>query len=185
MPLPLIPLILGLAGGSAIGGALEGRKSARTSTSTPTIAPEFKSLSDLLRSRAEERLRGGFDMSGIRAGGVQGINNVFSGLQQSSENNLTARGLATSPVAATVGTTLDTARGGSIIDFLNTLPAMQRQMQNQDMSIAGDVLGSFGTGTTSVGAGSPLGGAFTGGASSLARMLGLLAGQGQFGGIGK
>ena len=160
-------------GGSALGGVLSNTQGARTSTSTPTISPEYKTLADLLRSRAEERLRSNFDIGGIRAGGIQGINSVFSGLQQSSENNLTARGLATSPVAATVGTNLNTARGGSIIDFLNTLPAMQRQFQNQDMTAGQDILRS-GTGLSSVGAGSALGS----GLGSAAEMLALLRGMG-------
>lgn len=174
MPFPLIPAIL--AGASAIGSAISNKKGARTSTSTPTIAPEFKTLSDLLRSRAEERLRSSVDLSGLASTGTQNINDAFAGGRLASENNLTARGLGTSPVAAAVGSDSDQARVGSIAQFLNTLPTLQRQFQDQDMAMAGNVLGRFGTGTTGVGAGSALGS----GIGSAAEMLAFLKGQGVF-----
>lgn len=173
-----LPAVLG--GAAAVGGALENTKGARTTTTTPTIAPEYKTLADLLRSRAEDRLRSNLDMSGYTASGISGINDVFKGLQQSSANNLTARGLATSPIAGVVGTNLDLARGGNIVDFLNTIPLLQRQFQNEDMGIAQNVLG-LGRGTTSVGPGSVAAGAINSGVGSVAKLLGLLHGQGVFG----
>jgi hypothetical protein len=173
MPFPLIPLAI--AGISGLAGAISNKKSARTSTSAPTIAPEFKTLSDLLRSRAEQNLRSSMDMSGIQAGGIQNINDTFGGIAQSQNNSLTARGLASSPVAATVDAGREQARGGNIADFLNTIPQMQRQFQTQDMNNASNVL-RFGAGNTSVGPGSALGS----GMGSAAEMLAFLKGMGQF-----
>lgn len=180
MPFPLLGLLPALlTGGSAVAGALSNTKGARTSTATPTISPEYKTLADLLRSRAEERLRSNMDMSGYKASGIQGINEAFQGIQQSSANNLTSRGLASSPVAGQVGANIDMARGGNIAEFLNTIPQLQRQFQNQDLGIAQDVLRQ-GMGTESVGAGSAAGGAF----GSAAEMLAFLSGQGLLGGGG-
>ncbi len=168
------PIISGLAG---IGGALENTAGARTSTMTPTLAPEYKTLSDLLRSRAEQRLRDSVDLSGYQATGLSNINDVFKGLQQSSANNLTARGLADSPVAATVGANLDQARGGQMVNFLNSIPLLQNQLQGEAMSSALPVL-NMGRGQTSTGPGSVLGG----GLSSAAEMMAYLTGLGALGG---
>ena len=142
----LVPLIS--AGISGVGSLLSNRESARTSK--PVIAPEFKTLADLLRTRAEERLRSSADMSGFQASGAQNINDVAGGIKQAVENNLTTRGLASSPVAATVGTNLELGRGANIAQFLNSLPLLQRQMQNQDMAAAADAL-RFGTGNVAPG----------------------------------
>jgi hypothetical protein len=190
VPIPLLAT-LGILGGSAVAGALSNTKGARTSTSsstntiTPTFAPEFKTLSDMLRFRAEDRLRNSVDMGGYQASGVANINDAFAGIQQASDNNLTSRGLATSPVAGAVGANLQTARGGSIAEFLNTIPLLQRQLQDQDTASALNVL-NIGRGTTSTGTGtgvapgSAAGGAF----GSAAEMLAFLAGQGLLGGGG-
>lgn len=180
MPFPLlIPAIT--AGIGAIGSALSNKKSARTGTSTmtPTLAPEYKTLSDLLRSRAEDRLRSSVDLSGYTAGGVENINNAFGGIQQSIANNLTARGLASSPVAGAVGANVDIARGGNIAQFLNTIPQLQRQYQLEDMQAALPIL-NLGRGTTTVGIepGSATGSAL----STIGGLLGYLHAQGVIGG---
>ena len=179
MPFPLlIPAIT--AGIGALGGLLENKKSARTTTSTPTLAPEYKTLSDLLRGRAEDRLRSSFDTSGIEANGIQGINDSFNGVNQSIANNLTARGLANSPVAAAATTNAELARGGQISQFLNTLPQIRRQYENEDFGNALNVLNSA-RGQTTVGPGSMGAGAF----GSAAELLAYLSGRGLLGGGNK
>jgi hypothetical protein len=169
-----------LSGASAVGGALSNTKGARTSTYMPTIAPEYKSLADLLRGRVEERMRKQFDASGMEASGISNINDVFRNVKTASDNNLTSRGLATSPVAGAVDTNLETARGGNIAEFLNSIPQIQRQYENDDLSNALNVL-NLGRGTETVAPGSAVGSAFTSGVGSMARLLGMMHGQGTFG----
>ena len=74
------------------------------------MLPEFKTLSDMLRSRAEDRLRGSMDMSGIEATGIQGINDAYGGAEMALENSLTSRGLGTSPVAGAANLNLGRRR---------------------------------------------------------------------------
>lgn len=161
----LIPLGLGVAG-----DILSNTKGARTTTSTPTITPEYKTLADLLRGRAEQRLRSSTDLGGYAASGISGINDVYGNVGQTLNNSLTARGLATSPVAATVDTNLQTARAGSIAQLLNSLPLLQRQLQNEDMSAALGLIDNLGRGTTSVGPGSALGAGIGGAGQALGHL---------------
>ncbi len=178
MPFPLL-VPLAIAAGSAIAGGLSNTKAARTSTAMPTVSPEYKTLGDLLRSRAEERLRSTIDMRGYEANGISNINDAFGGISQTLNNNLTSRGLGTSPVAGAVDANTQMARGGNIAQFLNTIPQLQRQMQSDDMTQAMNIF-QQGLGQTNVGAGSALGSAFGSGAE----MLAFLHGKGAFGGGG-
>ena len=170
----LIPAIAGAA--TVAGDVIGNTAGARTSTSAPVISPEFQPLATLLRNRATQRLQSGFDTAPLASTGISDINNVYSGIKQSIGNDLTARGLSTSPIAGTVGANVDLARAANITNFLNTLPMMQRQMQNQDLALAGNVLGEFGTGRTATGAGSALGA----GLGSAGEVLAYLNGLGAF-----
>lgn len=163
------PAALSIAGSVASNTA-----GARTSTSMPTLSPEYKTLSDLLRGRAEQRFMQSMDTSGLAANGIQNINEAFSGINQATQNNLTARGLANSPVAATALTNVETARGGNIAQYLNNLPILQRQLEGQDFNNALNLL-SRNTGVTNVGAGSALGA----GLDDLSSWLGYLTRQRQ------
>lgn len=168
----LIPVAAG-----AIGGVLENREAARRSTTTPTLSPEYKTLNDLLRARAEQRLKDTIDMSGYEANGLANINDAYSGADAAIENSLTARGLSRSPVAGNAVTQSNLRRGGDAAQFLNTIPQLQRQYQNEDMGFASGLLNAN-RGQQSVAPGSVAGGAF----SSAAEMLAYLQGKGVLGG---
>ncbi len=152
---------------AAVGGALSNTAGARTSTATPSIAPGYQSLADLLKARAMGRLQTGTDLSGYTAGGLHDINTAYSG----AGTNLNA-------AAAT--TKLAASRAGSMADFLNTIPLLQRSLQNQDISQGQSILGQAGIGSTTVGAGSAVGGGF----SSAAELLAYLQGKGKLGPLG-
>ncbi len=175
-------LIPGLvAGGLGIAGDVLGNtQGARTSTSTPTIAPEYKTLADLLRTRAQQRLQSSTDLSGFTANGISGINNAYGGASTALNNSLTARGLATSPVAGTGETNLQLGRAGSIAQFLNSVPLLQRQFQNEDQNAATNLISQLGRGTSTVGAGSAVGA----GLGSAGELLAYLNGLGAFGNKG-
>ena len=159
-------LNLGLAG---LGGYLNNTTGARTGLQAPVIAPEFQGLAGVLRQRALERLQSPIDTSSLAAQGISGINDVYRGISQANKNNLTARGLATSPVAGVVDANTNLARGGQIASYLNQLPLIQQQLSNNDIAAGGDVL-RFGTGSQTTLPGSALGG----GLSNLAGMFGYL-----------
>ncbi len=172
----LIPTIAS-AGIGAIGGALGNTQGARTSTSTPTIAPGYQSLAQLLQQRAMQRLNTDTNLSGFQSTGLENIGQSFRNAQTGLNANLTARGLATSPVAAAAQARLGVAQAGQNAQFMNTIPLIQRQFQNEDMANALGQVTQLGRGTSNVGAGSALAGGF----SSAAELLAYLQGKGALG----
>lgn len=178
-----------LTGASAVGGALLNTKGARTSTSQSTVGytepAEYKSMGDLLRARYTQKLNSTTPLEGYEANGLSNINDVFRGLKLASDNNLTSRGLGTSPVAATADTNLEGARGSQMAQFLNSLPLLQKQLGDQDLQSAADFYArrplTTTTNSTGVAPGSAVGGAVTSGVTTMAKLLGILHGQGSFG----
>ena len=176
--LSLIPTLL-TAGAAAAGGFLSNTKGARTgqqtNTTTPIESPAYASLGDLLRARAEERLRGrSFDFSGYKAGGIQDINDVFRNAQTGLNADLTSRGLGTSPIAGTATAHLAGERAGNIAQFLSGIPELRRKYENEDFAAAGGVYATRPMGTQQSGTYTLPGSALAGGAASLAQMLAYL-----------
>jgi hypothetical protein len=179
MPLPLLP-IAGLAA-SALGGFFGNRGKKTTQTSTPTLDPKFGPLQSLLMEQTMGRLRDGGIPKGYETGQIGEINNTFDLIGQKQGNDLTARGLGASPIAGLVGANREQARGGEIVQMQRQIPQMARQNQLQDMMAAMGLLGQGrGNTSTQTDPGNPLGGAL----GNFASMLGMLMGQGAFGGGG-
>jgi hypothetical protein len=166
MPFPLaIPLIT--SGLSFLGGLVGNKQKSATSRN---YGPLQQQLLDLIR----KRLSGSADLSGYTSGGIQDINRTYDTIAQSQSNDLTARGLGTSPVAGAVDATRQNARAGSIAGFRNSIPLLQRQLQGDDLGLAASLFG----GRTSTG---ESGGGLGGGFDSLSTMLGYLMKSGAFG----
>lgn len=171
---------------SAIGGALANRgssSSSGTSSTMPQVAPEFQGLQAQMLDMVKRRLATSTDLSGYTAGGVRDINRTFDLAGQSTANNLTARGLSGSPVAGAADASRNVARAGAIGNFRASIPLVQRDLQGQDLGLAGSLLG-FGRGTTSTGnttGTQSLGGGAAGSFENLASMLGYLSATGQLG----
>jgi hypothetical protein len=138
----------------------------------------------MLRSRAEQRLRRSLDMSGYEANGISDINSTFDPIEMSVNNSLTSRGLGTSPVAGAADATLGAARGGSIAQFLNTIPDRRRQMENEDFDAARMFYATRPMGTTTTQKGTVInpGNVAAGAFGSAGEMLAYLAGKGLLGG---
>lgn len=164
--------VLGL-GASAVGGAL-GNKS--TQTSTPTMDPAYGPLQSMILGQVQNRLANGTDLSGYTGSGISNINQGYNAIKTSQNNDLTARGLASSPVAGAVDATRENARAGDIASFRNSIPLLQRQFQNEDLGSATNLLG-LGRGVNTTG---NYGGGAGGAATNLAGMLGYLTAQGMF-----
>lgn len=179
MPFPLLPVAA--LGASALGGFFGNRKKTTTQTSAPTLDPKFGPLQSLLMEQTMGRLREGGIPKGYETGQIGEINNTFDLIGKSQANNLTARGLGTSPIAGNVDANRELARGGEIVQMQRQIPQMARNNQLQDMMAAMGLLGQGrGQTSTSTDPGNPMGGAF----SNFASMLGLLMGRGQLGGGG-
>ena len=156
------------ASGLSFLGGLFGNKS-RQST-RPNYGPFQQMIEDLMR----RRLQGSTDLSGYTAQGLQDTNHTFDLLRSSQNNDLTARGLGTSPVAGAVDAARNNARGGAIARFQQGIPLLQRQLQGDDLSLAAQLFG----GRTSEGS---AGGGIGGGLENLASMLGYFQSTGAFG----
>ena len=195
MPFPLLIPLAGM-GISALGNWLGNRNknkavqtSQQQSVSTPTMSPEYMGLQNALLPSITKRLTSSSALPrGYEEQGIGGINRTYDLGKQSIENNLTSRGLGSSPIAGAAGTRLETGRLGSISDFQGTLPMVRREMENQDLQLAQGILG-LGRGNTVNSTGTSTAGAGGGGAAGLvgglASSLGWMMGNGLFGGGAK
>ena len=181
----------------AIGGALGQTRAARTSTreqqnqsqftNLPMEAPGYGPLGDMLRRSALTRITGSALPAGFVEGGISNINRAGDLGNLALSNELTARGLSQSPVAATALTNTGIARQGEINQLENvTAPMLEEELRNRNFQNALNLYSRGGVGTTgtrtstgketAVAAGSPLAGAF----SSAAELLAYLYGSGAF-----
>ncbi len=169
--------------GAGLAGGLSNTAKARTGTSTvsPTVAPAYQTLADMLRKRAEARLGSKFPIAGLEATGIQNVNDAYKGSEAALDASLTSRGLGTSPIAGNAVANLETSRAGDIASWLNQLPMIQRDMENQDFQQA---QGLYETGLGKTSTSTEPGSAVGSGIGSAAEMLAYLNGQGAFGGKG-
>ena len=167
--------------GAGVGGAVAGGGTG-TTTVTPVEPAGYATLGEMLRTRAQAKLKSPFDIGGYEAGGIQNINESLAGTEMALQNKLTASGLADSPVAGAAQQKFELGRGGQIAQFRNTLPQIQRQIENEDFGIAADFYNTRPIGQTQTT--TQPGGAVSGGIGSAAEMLAWLAGQGLLGGDG-
>ncbi len=168
----VVPALLGSA-------VVAGTRPSKTST-TSGAAPGYQTLADLLKQRATDRLNAYTDMGGYTANGISSINDAFRGVKTNSDANLTSRGLGTSPVASTADTNINLARGGNIAEFLNTVPLLQQQLQDQGLQAAQGVYAGAPRTTTQTGAD----GGLSGGIQSAHELLAYLNGKGVLGAAG-
>lgn len=189
----LIPGIL--SGASFLSGLFGNKKKAQqqttTSTSTPApLSPEYSALQAAIMPNIMKRLSAPAPTlpAGYETGGIDTINQTFDLAGQNSQNDLTSRGLGTSPIASAVMGKHNAGRAGAISNFRTGIPLveqnMQRDVENENMEMALRALGlsSGNRGTTNAtvtqGNESPV----AGGVGSLATMLGWLVGSGAFSG---
>lgn len=181
MPFPLIPLALG--GASFLGGLFghKDKKQTQTQTTSTQLSPQANSLNDLILGQIRNRLAGSADLSGYRAEGQKTINDTFGNVGTALSADLTARGLSDSPAAVAPLSRLAVGRAGSMAQFLNSLPLLQRQMQGDDLQFAQSQFALQPRTTTTTGVGTAQGQPLAGGFADLGQMLGYLIGSGQFG----
>ncbi len=184
MPAFVIPLAMMAA--SAISGALANRnKNQQTSTTMPQIDPKFQGLQNMIMPSIMNRLQQPSALpAGFQETGTEAINDTFKGASMNLDNQLRNRGLSRSPIAGRAVGNLESKRFSDINKFKTQLPMMERDLQNQDLQQAMQLLAmgrSGGSITTNTSAGP---GALNGGISGMAQMLGFLYGSGAFGATG-
>ena len=105
-----------------------------SSTSTPNLSPIQKALIGQFSSGASNLYNSSTNLNPYAASGLEQINQSGDLAQKALQNSLAARGLSYSPAAANATTlgTLNTANQGA--QFLNSLPLLQRQLQQGALS---------------------------------------------------
>jgi len=170
MPAWLLPAALGAMG--FLGGS---QKNKQTSTTTNTLDPAYSPLQSALLQQTLSRLNSPTALPpGFESQGIGKINDTFRTVQQGIGNRAAQSGMTGSPGEMYALGNTDMARGGQIADFSTGLPLLERDMRNQDMAFAGNVLGQGRYNSTTTGTS---GGGLGGGLAGLGGMLGFMYGQ--------
>ena len=115
--------------------AKEAANSASTaqSTSTPTFDPRFAKLIPGLINTQQAKVNRGFALpEGFKTNAIESINKAGAGAKTSLESSLAARGLGTSPVAASALAGLEQNRAAQIGDLGVELPMLEKEQQDKD-----------------------------------------------------
>jgi len=167
MPAFLAPLAI--SGISALAGLLGNRKKTATQESTtsgtstqnvdlynnPILSDEASSGYGAAINALLNRLNTGSDVSGYRASGLRELNRSGEMQKKLLSRTLAQRGLSYSPAGAAISSRMDDTQQGRILDFENSIPLLQRQLQQEDiMSLIQGAsampVGNRQTGTTTV-----------------------------------
>lgn len=167
MPFPLaIPLAI--SGLSALAGLFGGRKQTPSQTSTqnssssgtttfdnltsPELSQNQQDLSRLFTDALINRFNAGpADLSGYEAGGLKNINRASDIKSQLLSNMMAQRGLTYSPAAASAQAQQENDRLAQGTDFLNTIPLLRKQLEQQDINSLISGFGALPTATRSSG----------------------------------
>lgn len=186
-----IAIPIALVAASFISGLIKKKSSATqtsTSTSTPSFDPAFMGLRDKLLASAQRGLSGGGGYSmahNITNTNLQGIGNAGNAASQGLAARLSSMGIrggaAANPLAQLQGQVF-----GQQVGAINQEPLLAHQFDQESLQNAFNVLGlGRGMKTTGTGASTGVnGGGVGGGLDNVAGILGLLYGQGAFGGAG-
>ena len=155
MPIPWLPIVLGM---QALSGILGGRKAARTGTTDitttgtetsgvtgretqtfdlstlPQLMPEIQKLISPLSSILMQRLTSPIDLAGYTGAGIKNINQAAEARTKALNQVLASRGLTYSPTAGVANIAAESGRLSDISNFVSQLPMLQRQMQGEDIN---------------------------------------------------
>lgn len=116
-------------------------------TQTPFVTPEYANLGSLLRGNLEQRLGRPTGLPfGYLEGGIRDINATHAQGQRALENRLGSAGLLDSPAAAAAYSNLIGNRMSDISKFRTDAPLTARNLQNEDLNAALQVISALGRG---------------------------------------
>lgn len=114
------------------------------SVSAPFITGDYAPVATLQRDIIFNRLAGGGLPEGYMQEGLRNIGQASSVAASGLRDSLISRGLGGRSAAGSEGLAANSASLGA--SFLNTLPQLARENQNQDLGMAQGMIGQFGTG---------------------------------------
>jgi hypothetical protein len=127
--------------------------STQTGTTTPNLSPLQQALVQQFSKGASDLYNQSTNLNPYAAAGLQNINAGGDIANKVLQNSLAARGLSYSPAAANATTQQQLSTIGQGSQFLNSLPLLQRQLQQQSL---GQLMQAFQVqpiGSTTTGAG--------------------------------
>ena len=128
-----------------------GTSGQQTGFSSPNLSPLQQALIQQFTGTASNLNRQAADLSGYKAQGLSDINDTSNAASQALRNNLATRGLSFSPTAANAETQQRIGLAGQQSQFLNSLPLLQRQLQQQSLQQLMNAFQVIPTGTTTGG----------------------------------
>lgn len=106
-----------------------------TSTSTPDLDPQEAFLKNLIGNGAINDYKNGApDLSGYTANGLQNINKAGDMKSKIASNIVASRGLSFSPSSVQNLINPENDRLSQSTDFLNTIPLLKRQFEQQNLA---------------------------------------------------
>jgi len=112
-----------------------------TVSATPNLTPQMQAYINSLIGRGSNLQAP--SLTGYAAGQTQNINANSNLQSQAVQNLMAARGLSTSPVAATTQAGIEQNRVNQITQMQENLPVMQNQMNLQNLAQSANIAGMF------------------------------------------
>lgn len=121
-----------------------------TTSQRPVITPQFQPLVTSATSVAQSRLNRPTALPpGFIERAVAGINQSYAGATAAARNAAARKGLSGEQTFG-LASPIESSRAGKIGDFLAEVPLKERQLQNEDVSLASELARTFGLGSDSV-----------------------------------
>jgi hypothetical protein len=121
-----------------------------TTSQRPVITDQFKPLVTSATNVAQSRLnRPSALPPGFIERAVAGINQSYAGANAAARNAAARKGLSGVQTFG-LASPIESSRAGKIGDFLAEVPLKERQLQNEDVSLASELARTFGLGSDSV-----------------------------------
>lgn len=131
---------------SSTGTTSSSSRGGGTFSNKPQITQEYQPLDELMRGIMTGRLSGGSSLpQGYASSAARGINESFAGADAAARNLAARRGLSGEQTYA-VASPAASARAGQLADMRAQLPLLERQMQNEDISMTQGLQSAFGRG---------------------------------------
>ena len=136
------PILTGISGLAGLfgGGTQQTQKVNNTTTSnnqsstTPNLSPIQQALINQFSNQAENLANQGTNLQPYEASGLQQIGSTEQSNQANISNTLAAKGLQYSPAAGNAYTQNVINAGNQQSQFLNQIPLLQRQIQQQNIA---------------------------------------------------
>lgn len=117
-----------------------------TEEETPTITPEYQPMAGLQRTLVERRLSSPTALpAGFKETGMAAINATHKGALNDLQNLARRRGVSADTLV--IGSPAEQDRRRQLAEFQVQLPLQERELQNQDIGLAQNILQAFGRGS--------------------------------------